>query len=59
MNTSSTIDIYDGRRLLGVVRECQDGSFVATVDEQVLGPFDTVRQATDALLEIARPGAEP
>ena len=50
-------DIYDGRHLIGVVRERHDGSFVAVIDEQVLGPFDTCRQATDALLELARAGA--
>lgn len=42
--------IYHGRRLLESVRERADGSFVAVIDEQVLGPFDTCRQATDALL---------
>lgn len=48
--------IYDGRRLLGVVRERHDGSFIAVVDEQIIGPHETVRQATDALLNLTRPG---
>lgn len=49
-------DICDGRTLLGVVRERDDGSFVAVIDEQVLGPFGNSRQATDALLDLARAG---
>lgn len=49
-------DIYDGRTFLGVVRERSDGSFVAAIGEQILGPFDTSRQAADALLELARVG---
>lgn len=47
-------EIYDGRNNLGTVRERDDGSFVAVVDEQVLGPYGTCRQATDALLDLAR-----
>jgi hypothetical protein len=49
-------DIYDGGTFLGVMRERSDGSFVAVVDEQIFGPFETSRQATDALLELARAG---
>lgn len=38
------------------VREIAEGSFVAVVDEHVLGPFYTGRQATDAVLDLARAG---
>jgi hypothetical protein len=51
-------DMYDGRTFLGVVRERGDGSFVAVFGEEVVGPFDTARQAVDAVLELARPGGE-
>ena len=50
-------EIHDGLRHLGTVREVSEGAFVAVVDEQVLGPFDTIRAATDALLDLARAGA--
>jgi hypothetical protein len=36
-------DIYDGRMLLGVVCERSDDSFVAVVNEQVFGPYNTSR----------------
>jgi hypothetical protein len=51
-------EIYDGRSILGTVRERDDGSFVAVVDEQVLGPFDTIAAATDAVLDLARSGGD-
>lgn len=57
--SSTSIDVYDGRRLIGTVRERHDGSFVAMLDEQLLGPFDTIRAATDAVLDLARTGARP
>lgn len=52
-------EIHDGLRHLGTVRETTEGQFVAVVDEQVIGPYDTIRAATDALLDIARAGARP
>lgn len=48
--------IYDGQTFLGVVRERGDGRFVAVLDEQILGPFDSSRQATNAFLELVRAG---
>ena len=54
---STEIEICDGRRFLGLVRERRDGSFVAVVAEQVIGPFPTARSATDAVLDIMRSGA--
>lgn len=51
--------IYRGRTFLGTVREVSEGAFVTVVDEQVIGPYDTIRAATDALLELARAGAQP
>ena len=52
-------DIYSGRTLLGTVRERPDGSFVAIVGEEVIGPHPTIKAATDALLDLARAGARP
>jgi hypothetical protein len=49
-------EIYSGRTLLGIIRERDDGAFVAMLDEQVLGPFDTIAAATDAVLDLARAG---
>lgn len=53
---STEREIHDGLRHLGTVRETAEGVFVAVIDEQVLGPFGTIRQATDSVLELARPG---
>lgn len=36
---STEIEIFAGRRFLGLVRERHDGSFIAVVAEQVIGPF--------------------
>lgn len=52
-------EIYSGRDFVGVVREVADGSFVAVFDEQIIGAFATCREATDKLLDLARPRAEP
>ena len=49
---SSEFEICDGRRFLGLVRERRDGTFVAVIAEQVIGPFPSARRATDAVLEI-------
>jgi hypothetical protein len=47
-------EIYSGRHLLGVVRETVEGEFVAVIDEQVLGVFGSITEATDAVLDTAR-----
>jgi hypothetical protein len=49
-------EICDGRRYLGTVREHPDGRFVAVIDETVIGRFDTVKAATDAVLDLVRGG---
>jgi hypothetical protein len=46
--------IYDGRKMLGTVRERAEGDFVAVIDEMVIGPFHSIRAATDALMEITQ-----
>ena len=53
---STEREICDGLRHLGTVRETAAGEFVAVVGEDVIGPFDTITEATDAVLELARPG---
>jgi hypothetical protein len=54
---STEIEVCDGRRFLGLVRERHDGTFVAVVAEQVIGPFPSAKSATDAVLDIVRSGA--
>jgi hypothetical protein len=54
---STEIEIFAGHRLLGLVRERHDGTFVAVAAEQVIGPFPSARSATDAVLDIVRSGA--
>lgn len=49
-------DVYDGRRRLGTIRERGDGSFVAVIDEQVIGEFTSVKAASNKIIELARPG---
>jgi hypothetical protein len=44
--------ICDECLLRGVVRESHNSRFVAISDEQVLGPNDSCRQATDALVDL-------
>jgi hypothetical protein len=54
---SAEIEVFAGRRFLGLVRERHDGTFIAVVAEQVIGPFPSARGATDAVLDIVRSGA--
>ena len=54
---STEIEICNGRRFLGLVRERHDGSFIAVVAEQVIGAFPSARSATDAVLDFVRSGA--
>jgi hypothetical protein len=47
-------ELYDGRRHLGTVRETATGDFVAVVDEHIVGSFNTITEATNMVLELAR-----
>jgi hypothetical protein len=47
-------EITDGRHYLGTVREHPDGRFVAVIDEHVVGAFNTIAEATDKIIDLAR-----
>jgi len=49
-------EITDGRHYLGTVREHPDGRFVAILDEHVVGTFETITEATEKIIDLARPG---